>query len=143
MDNKHQKTQNSLALIGRKKSEALAPPLQRYVLSKEQLLKGTYQPHPVKQVEIPKPGGKGVRKLGIPIVRDRFIQQAVMQVLQKKVDQTFSENSFGFRPKRSTHQAIAKAQEYIAQGYRVVVDMDLEKFFDTVNHDKLMGEMAK
>lgn len=110
---------------------------------KEQLLKGTYHPQPVKQVEIPKPGGKGIRKLGIPIVLDRFIQQAMMQVLQKKVDPTFSESSFGFRPKRSTHQAVAKAQEYIAQGYRIVVDIDLEKFFDTVNHDKLMSEIAK
>ena len=84
-----------------------------------------------------------MRKLGIPITLDRFIQQALLQVLQKSFDQTFSESSFGFRPNRSAHQAIIKAQEYIALGYRVVVDIDLEKFFDTVNHDKLMSELAK
>jgi RNA-directed DNA polymerase len=93
-------------------------------------------------VEIPKPDG-GVRKLGIPTVLDRFIQQAVMQVLQRRWDPTFSEHSYGFRPKRSAHQAIAKAQQYIAAGHRWVVDLDLEKFFDRVNHDKLMAAIAR
>jgi len=93
-------------------------------------------------VEIPKPDG-GVRKLGIPTVLDRFIQQAVMQVLQRKWDRTFSEHSYGFRPGRSAHQAVGKAQQYIAEGYRWVVDLDLEKFFDRVNHDRLMAKIAK
>jgi RNA-directed DNA polymerase len=93
-------------------------------------------------VEIPKPDG-GVRKLGIPTVLDRFIQQSVMQVLQRRWDRTFSDHSFGFRPGRSAHQAVAQAQQYIAEGYGWCVDFDLEKFFDRVNHDKLMGQVAK
>jgi RNA-directed DNA polymerase len=109
---------------------------------REQLLAGTYSPEPVKRVEIPKPTG-GIRKLGIPTVLDRFIQQAIMQVLQKYWDKTFSEHSFGFRPGRSAHQAISRSQQYVEQGYRWVVDIDLEKFFDRVNHDKLMGKLAK
>jgi RNA-directed DNA polymerase len=96
----------------------------------------------VKRVEIPKPDG-GVRKLGIPTALDRFIQQAVMQVLQRQWDSTFSGSSYGLRPGRSTHQAVAQAQQYIAAGYGWVVDLDLEKFFDRVNHDKLMGQIAK
>jgi RNA-directed DNA polymerase len=96
----------------------------------------------VKRVEIPKPDG-GVRKLGIPTTLDRFVQQAVMQVLQRKWDSTFSDSSYGFRPGRSTHQAVAQAQQHIAAGHGWVVDLDLEKFFDRVNHDKLMGQIAK
>jgi RNA-directed DNA polymerase len=116
---------------------------QHWPAIREQLLSGTYEPKPVRRVEIPKPDGGGVRKLGIPNVLDRFIQQAVMQVLQKRWDPTFSEHSYGFRPGRSAHQAVAQAQQYIAEGYSWTVDFDLEKFFDRVNHDKLMGQIAK
>lgn len=115
---------------------------QHWPTIREQLLDGSYQPKPVLRVEIPKPSG-GVRKLGIPCVQDRFVQQAIQQELQKRWDHTFSNQSYGFRPGRSQHHAISKAQQYIAEGYDYVVDMDLEKFFDRVNHDKLMGKIAK
>jgi RNA-directed DNA polymerase len=109
---------------------------------REQLLSGTYKPQPVLRVEIPKPAG-GVRKLGIPVVVDRWIQQAVMQVLQGIWDRTFSEHSYGFRPNRSARQAVGRAHEHLAAGHTWGVDLDLEKFFDRVNHDKLMGGLAK
>src|ERR1700694_5979809 len=115
---------------------------QHWPAIREQLLNGTYQPKPVRRVEIPKPDG-GVRKLGIPSVLDRFIQQAVMPVPQRRWDRTFSDHSYGFRPGRSAQQAVAQAQQYIAQGHGWVSDLDLEKFFDRVNHDKLMGRIAK
>lgn len=108
---------------------------------RSQLLDGTYQPQPVRQVLIPKPDG-GIRKLGVPCVVDRLIQQGLLQVLQNRWDPTFSEHSYGFRPGRSAHQAVAAAQRYIADGYSVVVDLDLEKFFDRVNHDILMARIA-
>jgi RNA-directed DNA polymerase len=108
---------------------------------RSQLLRGAYRPQPVRRVDIPKPGG-GVRKLGVPCVVDRLIQQALLQVLQKRWDPTFSEQSYGFRPQRSAHQAVARAQAYVAEGYSVVVDLDLEKFFDRVNHDVLMARVA-
>lgn len=109
---------------------------------REQLLAGTYQPSAVRRHAIPK-GGGGVRELGIPTVVDRFIQQAILQVLGPRFDPTFSQHSYGFRPRRSAHDAVVQAQRYVNEGRTTVVDVDLEKFFDRVNHDVLMGRLAK
>src|SRR6202045_1790898 len=112
---------------------------QHWPAIREQLLNGTYEPKPVRRGEIPKPDG-GVRKLGIPSVLDRFIQQAVMQVLQRRWDRTFSDYSYGFRPGRSAHQAVAQAQQYIAEGHGWCVDLDLEKFLDAASYCPLVHE---
>jgi len=109
---------------------------------REEVLRGDYAPRPIKRVTIPKPGG-GKRELGVPVALDRFIQQAVLQVLTPLFDPTFSPHSYGFRPGKSAHQAVKQAKKYIAEGYTWVVDCDLEKFFDRVNHDILMGRLAK
>jgi RNA-directed DNA polymerase len=115
----------------------------RWEAIRKELLGDTYRPLPVRKIEIPKPGGKGVRMLGIPTVLDRLIQQALHQVLQRYFDPQFSDESFGFRPGRIAHQAIEWAREHIAAGHRWVVDMDLEKFFDRVNHDILTSRLAR
>jgi len=109
---------------------------------REHLLSGAYRPSMVKEQLIPKSNG-GMRKLGIPTVLDRFIQQALLQVLQPIFDPTFSERSYGFRPGRRAHDAVVQAQRFIQEGRRIVVDVDLEQFFDRVNHDVLMGKLAK
>jgi len=116
---------------------------EHWLRIKEELLAGNYQPQPVLKVEIPKPGGKGMRMLGIPTVVDRLIQQALHQVLSPLFEPDFSESSYGFRPQRSAHQAVLKARQYVREGRRWVVDIDLEKFFDRVNHDILMSRLAR
>lgn len=124
--------------------EQLRAYLREHWLSiKEELLAGSYQPQPVLKVEIPKPGNRGMRMLGIPTVVDRLIQQALHQVLSPFFEPNFSESSYGFRPQRSAHQAVLKAREYVREGRRWVVDIDLEKFFDRVNHDILMSRLAR
>lgn len=146
---------NLLAALKRVKENGGAPGIDKMTVEalplylkeawpelKAQLLEGRYRPCAVRRVEVEKPGG-GKRKLGIPTAVDRFIQQAILQVLQRDWDATFSEQSYGFRPGRSAHQAVEQAQRYIQEGYGVVVDIDLEAFFDRVNHDKLMGRVAK
>jgi RNA-directed DNA polymerase len=115
---------------------------QHWPRIRQQLMNGTYKPQPVRRVEIPKPDG-GTRKLGVPTALDRFIQQAAAQVLSRRWDPTFSDSSYGFRPGRSAHQAVEMAQRHIAGGCAWVMDIDLEKFFDKVNHDKLMGRIMK
>jgi group II intron reverse transcriptase/maturase len=109
---------------------------------RQQLLDGSYRPLPVRRVQIAKPGG-GVRELGIPTVTDRLIQQALLQVLQPLIDPSFSEHSYGFRPGRRALDAVCRAQQYVQAGYRTVVDVDLEQFFDRVNHDVLMDRLAR
>ncbi len=116
---------------------------EHWLRIKGELLAGEYQPSPVRKVEIPKPGGKGMRMLGIPTVVDRLIQQALHQVLSPLFDVNFSESSYGFRAGRSAQQAVLKAREYVREGRRWVVDIDLEKFFDRVNHDVLMSRLAR
>jgi len=124
--------------------EELAPYLKtEWPRIREELLKGTYEPMPVRQVEIPKPSGKGMRPLGIPTVLDRMIQQAILQVLTPIFDPHFSESSYGFRPGRCCQDAVKAAQGYVGSGYRFMVDLDLEKFFDRVNHDVLMARVAR
>src|SRR5712691_8157957 len=139
----HVKRNKGAAGVDGMSLDALAPHLkEHWPAIRTQLLEGTYKPQPVRRVEIPKASG-GTRSLGIPTVLDRFIQQAVLQVLQADWDPTFSEHSHGFRPGRSAQGAVRAAQAYIAAGERYVVDIDLEKFFDRVNHDILMGLVAK
>jgi RNA-directed DNA polymerase len=137
-----QQNEGSPGVDGLTVEELPADLKQRWPAIREQLLTGRYQPSAVKRVEIPKPGG-GMRMLGIPTVLDRFIQQAVLQVLQPAIDPTFSESSYGFRPGRRAHDAVCQAQRYVQSGRRWVVDVDLERFFDRVNHDMLMGLVAK
>jgi RNA-directed DNA polymerase len=134
--------QGSPGVDGRTVDDLPADLRARWPEVREQLLTGRYQPSVVQRCEIPKPGG-GVRQLGIPTVLDRFIQQAVLQVLQPRIDPSFSEHSYGFRPGRSAHDAVCQAQRYVQAGRGWVVDVDLERFFDQVNHDVLMGKLAK
>ncbi|OME45355.1 MULTISPECIES: group II intron reverse transcriptase/maturase [Paenibacillus] len=117
--------------------------VQNWQTLRHAIEEGTYEPSPVRRVEIPKPGGGGVRLLGIPTVTDRMIQQAIAQVLTPLFDPEFSDHSYGFRPKRRGHDAVRKARTFMKEGYRFVVDLDLEKFFDRVNHDRLMMKISE
>ena len=132
----------SAGVDGRTVQDTAAYLKQVWPAIRERLLDGTYRPEPVRRVGIPKPGG-GVRELGIPTVVDRLIQQALLQVLQPLIDPTFSAHSYGFRPGRSAHDAVLAAQAYVQAGRHWVVDVDLEKFFDRVNHDILMDRLAR
>jgi group II intron reverse transcriptase/maturase len=136
------KNKGGPGIDGMRPEDLLAYLWRNWDAIREQLLAGTYQPSTVKRQQIPKSGG-GMRELGIPTVLDRFIQQALLQVLQPGFDASFSKHSYGFRPKRSAHDAVRAAKRYVEEGRRVVVDVDLEKFFDRVNHDVLMGKLAK
>jgi group II intron reverse transcriptase/maturase len=136
------KNKGGPGIDGMRTEDLLAYLWKNWDMLRAQLLAGTYQPSPVKRHQIPKSDG-GMRELGIPTVLDRFIQQALLQVLQPGLDASFSKHSYGFRPKRSAHDAVRAAKRYVEEGRRVVVDVDLEKFFDRVNHDVLMGKLAK
>lgn len=136
------RNKGSHGIDGMKTDELREHVKKTWVTVKAKLLEGKYNPSPVRRVEIPKPDG-GVRLLGIPTVQDRMIQQAIAQVLSKLYEPTFSESSFGFRPNRGAKNAIKQSETYINQGYKWVVDMDLEKFFDKVNHNILMGKLEK
>jgi group II intron reverse transcriptase/maturase len=136
------KNKGGPGIDGMRTEDLLAYLWRNWDAIRAQLLAGTYQPSPVRRHQIPKSDG-GTRELGIPTVLDRFIQQALLQVLQPGFDASFSKHSYGFRPKRSAHDAVRAAKRYVEEGRRVVVDVDLEKFFDRVNHDVLMGKLAK
>lgn len=137
-----ERNKGAAGIDNRSVSELRTIAAEQWPLIKEELLNGTYKPQPVKRVEIPKPGG-GMRKLGIPTVLDRLIQQALHQILSPIFDAGFSESSFGFRPGRSAHDAVKAAQGHAADGYRFLVDLDLDSFFDRVNHDILMSRVAR
>ncbi|MCB1958425.1 MAG: group II intron reverse transcriptase/maturase [Rhodocyclaceae bacterium] len=132
----------SAGVDGRTIAETAADLKTHWPRIREELLNGRYRPAPVRRVQIPKPDG-GVRELGIPTVTDRLIQQALLQVLQRRIDPSFSEHSYGFRPGRRAHDAVLQAQRHVQDGHRVVVDVDLEKFFDRVNHDILMERLSR
>ena len=132
----------SAGVDGRTIAETAAELKTHWPRIREELLNGRYRPAPVRRVQIPKPDG-GVRELGIPTVTDRLIQQALLQVLQRRIDPSFSEHSYGFRPGRRAHDAVLQAQRHVQDGHRVVVDVDLEKFFDRVNHDILMERLSR
>ena len=137
-----ERNKGAAGIDNREVSELRSFLIDQWPLVKVQLLDGTFKPQPVKRLEIPKPGG-GMRKLGIPTVLDRLIQQALHQVLSPIFEAEFSEHSFGFRPGRSAHDAVTAARDFAASGKRVVIDLDLDSFFDRVNHDILMSRVAR